>query len=243
MFCGGIKLNATTLKEIEGIICEANAVIVDTTKAITGCGQLWDGDSFKKVKVGNVPCITHCASDETVIGTPVPVKANCGLALDGRFFTVNSNGVNLESGYLLKVNPTPADATVTVLDSQSHEIEPLTGTTNQYLASGNVSVAVEKDGYIGSTQTVNVNENKEVNVTIYPIAELTVNVTTPATGATIVVKDANNVTISPKTGTTNVYQCKDTQTYSVTVSATGYTTATENVTMAGAKTITIALAS
>ena len=42
-FCGGIRLDSTTLKIIDGVICDANAATVDRSKAVSTCGQLWDG--------------------------------------------------------------------------------------------------------------------------------------------------------------------------------------------------------
>ena len=51
-FCGGIKLDENTLKIINGVICDANASTVDRSKAVSTCGQLWDGALFTVVKVG-----------------------------------------------------------------------------------------------------------------------------------------------------------------------------------------------
>ena len=57
-FCGGFKFN-DSLKLIDGILCLAETQAVDKTKAVTGCGQMWDGANFKVVKAdGFRPCIT-----------------------------------------------------------------------------------------------------------------------------------------------------------------------------------------
>ena len=49
-FCGGFKFN-DSLKLIDGILCLAETQAADKTKAVTVCGQMWDGASFKVVKV------------------------------------------------------------------------------------------------------------------------------------------------------------------------------------------------
>lgn len=59
-FCGGFKFDSS-LKLVKGILClaETEESNVDPSKAVTGCGQMWDGASFKVVKVdGFRPCIT-----------------------------------------------------------------------------------------------------------------------------------------------------------------------------------------
>lgn len=45
-YCGGIALDKNSLKIIKGIICDINASAVDVSKAVSTCGQLWDGDLF-----------------------------------------------------------------------------------------------------------------------------------------------------------------------------------------------------
>lgn len=49
-FCGSFKFN-DRLKLIDGILCLAETQAVDKTKAVTVCGQMCDGASFKVVKV------------------------------------------------------------------------------------------------------------------------------------------------------------------------------------------------
>lgn len=50
-FCGGIRLDGVTLKVINGVICEATADSVNVDDAVSTCGQLWDGASFKVDRV------------------------------------------------------------------------------------------------------------------------------------------------------------------------------------------------
>ena len=39
-FCGGIAIDKTTMKIINGIICDIGATSVDVGKAVSTCGQL-----------------------------------------------------------------------------------------------------------------------------------------------------------------------------------------------------------
>ena len=92
-FCGGIRLDGVTLKVINGVICEATADSVNVDDAVSTCGQLWDGASFKVERVDGCPVITlHSA-----IGTVEKTLGNCGVGLDGRFFHVEDGKVVLNS--------------------------------------------------------------------------------------------------------------------------------------------------
>ena len=94
-WCGGIRLDSTTLKIIDGVICDANAATVDRSKAVSTCGQLWDGALFKTVKVDGVSVITLLNSEGNEDDTPTLVKGNCGVGLDGRFFKITDGVVSL----------------------------------------------------------------------------------------------------------------------------------------------------
>ena len=106
-FCGGIRLDSTTLKIIDGVICDANAASVDRSKAVSTCGQLWDGALFTVVKVGGASYITLHGSEGEEIGAPVMGRGNCGVGLDGRFFKIVNGAVTLQNGFVLTVNATP----------------------------------------------------------------------------------------------------------------------------------------
>ena len=163
-FCGGIKLDKT-FKVIKGIICDANATSVDATKAVSTCGQRWDGALFT---VSNKVITLHNSEGEEV-GTPVPIKGNCGVGLDGRFFKVNEGVVSLQDGFVLTVNATPADATIKVTDVDSAKVAPITGTTNTFLLSGlgdSYTLTVSKTGFTTKTQAVVNNEDQTVEVTL-----------------------------------------------------------------------------
>lgn len=163
-FCGGIKLD-DTFKIIKGIICDANATTVDATKAVSTCGQRWDGALFT---VSNKVVTLHNSEGEEV-GTPAPIKGNCGVGLDGRFFKLSKGVVSLQDGFVLTVNATPADATIKVTDVDSAEVAPITGTTSTFLLSGlgdSYTLTVSKTGYTTKTQTITNNGDQTVEVAL-----------------------------------------------------------------------------
>lgn len=168
-FCGGINLNLETLKIINGVICDIAATTVNVNKAITTCGQLWDGDLFTVVKVGDSKVVTLHNSEGNGVGEAVIAKGNCGVGLDGRFFKLNKGVVSLQDGFVLTVNATPSDATIKVTDVDSAEVAPITGTTNAFLLSGlgdSYTLTVSKTGFTTKTQTVVNNGDQTVEVTL-----------------------------------------------------------------------------
>lgn len=161
-FCGGIKLD-NTFKVIKGIICDANATTVDATKAVSTCGQRWDGALFT---VSDKVITLHNSEGEEV-GTPVSIRGNCGVGLDGRFFKVSKGVVSLQDGFVLTVNATPSDATIKVTDIDSAEVAPIAGTTNTFLLSGlgdSYTLTVSKTGYTTKTQAIVNNGDQTVEV-------------------------------------------------------------------------------
>lgn len=163
-FCGGIKLD-NTFKVIKGIICDANATTVDATKAVSTCGQRWDGALFTV----SDKVITLHNSEGDAVGTPVLIKGNCGVGLDGRFFKLSKGVVSLQDGFVLTVNVTPADATIKVTDVDSAEVAPITGTTNTFLLSGlgdSYTLTVSKTGFTTKTQAIVNNGDQTVEVTL-----------------------------------------------------------------------------
>lgn len=163
-FCGGIKLDKT-FKVIKGIICDANASSVDATKAVSTCGQRWDGALFT---VSDKVITLHNSEGEEV-GTPVPIKGNCGVGLDGRFFKLSKGVVSLQDGFVLTVNATPADATIKVADVDSAEVVPIAGTTNTFLLSGlgdSYTLTVSKTGFTTKTQAIVNNGDQTVEITL-----------------------------------------------------------------------------
>ena len=163
-YCGGIKIDET-MKIINGVICDANASAVDVSKAVSVCGQLWDGNLFAV----SDKVITLHGSEGEDIGTPTKIKGNCGIGLDGRFFKLDKGVVSLQDGFVLTVDVTPTDATIKVTDTDSAVIAPITGTTNTFLLSGlgdTYTVEVSKTGYTTKTQTVTNNADQKIVITL-----------------------------------------------------------------------------
>lgn len=165
-YCGGIK-HDTTLKIINGVLCDAGAASVDVSKAVTTCGQLWDGSLFTKVVQNGKKIITLHDSEGEAVGEVVPVNGNCGVGLDGRFFKVADGVVSLQDGFVLTVNVTPADATIAVADAEGTNVAPVSGKTNVFLLGGigdQYTVTVSKDGYTTQTQTVSNNSDQTITI-------------------------------------------------------------------------------
>ena len=163
-YCGGIKIDET-MKIINGVICDANANTVDVSKAVSVCGQLWDGNLF--TVADNV--ITLHDSEGEDVGAPTKIKGNCGIGLDGRFFKLDKGVVSLQDGFVLTVDVTPTDAAIKVTDTDSAVIAPITGTTNTFLLSGlgdTYTVEVSKTGYTTKTQTVTNNADQTITITL-----------------------------------------------------------------------------
>ena len=185
-FCGGFKYDTTSLKLINGILCLADAQGVDPKKAVTGCGQMWDGEAFKIVKVdGYRPCVTLKENGRDVKF----VAGNCGVGLDADFFSKNSDGKMVATnGYVLTVNTTPANAAIVVMSADGVVIQPREG--GEYVLpnlDGKYSVTVSKEGYTGKSRTITNNKSQTVNVNLDEIVVLfdgSVNTASQFTGST-----------------------------------------------------------
>ena len=148
-FCGGIRIDKNTLKIIDGVICDANAASVDKSKAVSTCGQLWDGALFTVVKIGGAGYITLHGSEGKEIGAPIMGRGNCGVGLDGRFFKIVNGAVTLQNGFMLTVDVTPNDAIITVTDTDGETVESVSGNAKKFLLKG-----------IGDTYTVTATKTK-----------------------------------------------------------------------------------
>ena len=184
-FCGGFKFS-DSLKLIDGILCLAETQAVDKTKAVTGCGQMWDGASFKVMQVdGYRPCITLANNGHDV----KLVAGNCGVGLDADFFHMNGNKeMVVTDGYVLTVNTTPANATVVVMGADGVQVQPREdGTYVLPDLDGNYSITVSKAGYTGKSQTIVNNKSQTITVSLDEIVVLfdgTVDTSTAFTGST-----------------------------------------------------------
>lgn len=169
-FCGGFKFDES-LKIIDGVLCTKETQNIDPKKIVTGCGQMWDGNSFKVVKVdGYRPCITLVGNAHDVKNIQL-IAGNCGVGLDANFFTKTDNVVSLTNGYILTVIFSPENASVKVLDKNSTEIDPI-ATGEKYvkyclsMLDEKYSVTVEADGFTGKSQTIMNDKSQGVNVAL-----------------------------------------------------------------------------
>lgn len=168
-YCGGIKIDET-MKIINGVICDANASVVDVSKAVSVCGQLWDGNLFTVAD----KVITLHSSEGEDIGAPTKIKGNCGIGLDGRFFKLDKGVVSLQDGFVLTVEVTPADAIITVTDTEGTVIDPISGKPKQFLLKGigdTYTVTLTKTGY--TTQAKQVKNDGDKTLTVVLHAEAT----------------------------------------------------------------------
>lgn len=152
-YCGGIKLGKS-LKLIDGVICDADASTVDKSKAISTCGQLWDGALFT-IASGRIITLHNSEGEE--VGAPVISRGNCGVGLDGRFFKVVNGAVELQEGFLLTVDVTPNDAIITVTDAGGETVDPVSGNAKQFLLKGigdTYTVTATKTGYTTEAKQV-----------------------------------------------------------------------------------------
>lgn len=165
-YCGGIALGEG-LKLLNGVICDTNAKTVDVSKAVSTCGQLWDGNLFATTIVNGRKVVTLHTVDGEDVGEPIVVKGNCGVGLDGRFFKLVKGKVNLQDGFVLTVVTDPVTASVKVVDSDNVEIQPIEENGKTFLLSGigdSYGVNVEKDGYTGKHITIINNKDQTVNI-------------------------------------------------------------------------------
>ena len=165
-YCGGIALGEG-LKLLNGVICDTNAKTVDVSKAVSTCGQLWDGNLFAITIVNGRKVVTLHTVDGEDVGEPIVVKGNCGVGLDGRFFRLVKGKVNLQDGFVLTVVTDPVTASVKVVDSDNVEIQPIEENGKTFLLSGigdSYGVNVEKDGYTGKHITIVNNKDQTVNI-------------------------------------------------------------------------------
>ena len=167
-YCGGINLGEG-LKLVDGIITDSENTAEVFRNPVSTCGQLWDSNLFVATMVDGHKVITLHNSEGEDVGKPVFIKGNCGVGLDGRFFSVEQGKVNFQDGFVLTVNATPNNATIKVTDVDSAEVAPVTGTTNTFLLSGlgdSYTLTVSKTGYTTKTQTVVNNGDQTVEINL-----------------------------------------------------------------------------
>lgn len=168
-YCGGIKLNPTEFKLIDGVITLEDETAVSIDTAISVCGQLWDGEYFEKIYVDGRPCITIATDDgHELLNDAYIVHGNCGIGLDGRILMLRDGEVSFIDGYTLTVIADPETANISVHDGDNL-VGPIVPNGNQFFLNkvgSNYSVTVQKEGYTGKSQTIENMGNQTISVTL-----------------------------------------------------------------------------
>lgn len=175
-FCGGIKLNPDTFELREGIITLVDAHSDDPlTETTTPCGQLWDAIFFETAKLDGKHNILTAAGVDTDIPITSPIKSNCGIYLDSRFFNKAKDGsLDFVDRHLLEVlvSPPDVDYTITVgLTSGGDPVEPFAELGNVYPLDSvdeEYTVTVTAEGYEEFTQGVTADSDHVVQATLTP---------------------------------------------------------------------------
>ena len=176
-FCGGIKLNTDTFELREGIITLVDAHSDDPlTETTTPCGQLWDAIFFETAKLDGKHNILTVAGVDTDIPITPPIKSNCGIYLDSRFFTKDDTGVlDFTERHLLEVLVNPPEAEYTIIVALTTEpdtpIEPFEEGGNVYPLDEideEYTVTVTATGYEEFTQRVTADSDHIVQATLTP---------------------------------------------------------------------------
>lgn len=174
-FCGGIKLNPDTFEIRNGIITLVDATdpLEETT---TPCGQAFDAVIFETAKLDGKHNVLTAAGVDTDIPLTAPIKSNCGIYLDPRFFSVASNGVlSYTERHLLEVLVSPPDVEYAIEVALTTEpdtpIEPFEEGGNVYPLDeidGEYTVTVTAEGYEEFTQQVTADSDHIVQATLTP---------------------------------------------------------------------------
>lgn len=244
-FCGGLKMSPTALTIVNGIITIPGATPT-AANAVSVCGQLFDGAIFKGEKYNGHKMITY-ANAPSEIDVPYMIKANCGLGLDPRYFTVENKTTSFEEHLLLEINVTNVpieDIDLIWVYTGSdpltgEEVEPF-GDTNIYFleADGVYGVSIKATGHIGYTETFTATDNRVMDITLPELTTITF-APTPS-DATIVVKEVDDGSVvGPIAG--NAYRLGIGVAYTYTVTKANYVTETGSITPTGEATVTVTL--
>lgn len=98
-----------------------------------------------------------------IMGVKSISNTDSGMAIESEVSLNNHNG------FILTVTTDPEAATVTVVDADSKEVEPIEAGSKTYLLSGigdQYGVNVEYTGYTGKHLTITNNKDQTLNVTL-----------------------------------------------------------------------------
>ena len=176
-FCGGIKLNPDTFEIRNGVITLVDAHGDDPLEELTTpCGQLWDAIIFEVARLDGKHYVLTAAGVDTEIPMSHPIKTNCGLYADPRFFSLGADKVlDFTERHLLEVLVNPPDVEYTievVLDTAPETpIEPFEEGGNVYPLDeidGSYTVTITAEGYEEFTQAVTADSDTIVQATLTP---------------------------------------------------------------------------
>lgn len=179
-FCGGIKLNPDVFEIRKGVITLVTAHSDDPLEeTVTTCSQLWDAIVFEAVNLDGKHKMITAAGVDTEIPTGNPIKSNCGIYFDSRFFNIEGKVLSYTERHLIEVlvNPPEAEYTITVEDEAEPgtPIEPIEGLHNVYPMDdldGSYLVTVTAEGYDDFEQRVEASEGDNiVQATLTPSAD------------------------------------------------------------------------
>lgn len=175
-FCGGIKLNSDTFEIRNGVITLVDTHSDDPLEELTTpCGQLWDAIIFETAKLDGKHYVLTAVGVDTEIPMTNPIKTNCGLYVDPRFFSLDENKVlDFTERHLLEVlvNPPEAEYTITVeLASGGEPVEPFVGLENVYPLDSvdeEYTVTITATGYDEYTTQITADTDHIVQATLTP---------------------------------------------------------------------------
>lgn len=176
-FCGGIKLNTDTFEIRNGVITLVDAHGDDPLEELTTpCGQLWDAIIFETARLDGKHYVLTAAGVDTEIPMMNPIKTNCGIYIDPRFFSLDAEKVlDFTERHLLEVLVSPADVDyaieVTLTAEPDTPIESFAGLENVYpldRIDEQYTVTVTATGYEEFTQQVAADSDQIVQATLTP---------------------------------------------------------------------------
>lgn len=156
--CGGLKINTTSLRMIDGVVTDISALAVANSFNASCGGQYFDSAYFKTVN----GAIT--ANGATTVDNAF--EANCSLLFDSAKFELDIEGaVQYKTAYLTMV-VTPADATVLVVDENNNPI--LENDEGKYpvMVTKEYTYSVTKTGYTTITQSIVITNDLRITVNL-----------------------------------------------------------------------------
>lgn len=158
--CGGMKINTTAFKLIDGVVTDANAVSAPNSFNAACGGQYFDTAYFKTVD-GVLTTVTPVGVDKSF-------QANCSLLCDSSQFEFDADGALQYKTAYLTFNVTPADATIVVTDEKSNPIKKNADGTYTVMVTKRYTYTISKTGFTTVTDSVLVSKDATIKVDLKP---------------------------------------------------------------------------